>query len=289
LTAPPAPRIWTLVVAVLVLGFGLFALEVWILQGYLVLSSPQLMAGGELPSMRTMDSFYATLPGILLEATFSGSWLGAVALIAAAFSATPLVPRLGLVPARIGRAAWVLVPLGGLAVSQAVDHAFTLWGGRGGTLDTLLEALASARGLSLVVTVLVVGVLSATCEELFFRGYLQRRLVERFGPALGITLPALLFGIAHFDLHHGTFAFLFGAFVGWAAWRAGSTWIAIAAHVANNTLSVLALAAGLDDAKAPAAVQAIVLGASVVIVVLVVRWFRGSTAAGETAGATARA
>lgn len=271
----PAPRLWTLAVAVLVLSLGWIALEVWILQGYVVLSSRQVLAGGVLPSLQTMDEFFDTLPGILLEATFSAVWVGTVALVAGALSATPLRPRLGLVPAQVGPGAWIATALGALAVSQAVDHAFTLaGGGRGPALDQLLRALASARGGSLALTVLVVGVLSATCEELFFRGYLQRRLVERFGPALGIALPAALFGVAHFDLHHGTFAFVFGVFVGWAAWLAGSTWIAVAAHVVNNTVSVLVLAAGLDDRNAPPAAQAAALAASLAVAAGAVVWLR---------------
>lgn len=273
MTGSPPPRTWTLVVATLAVVLGLVVLERWVLQGYVILSSRQVLAGGELPALQRLDAFYATLPGILLNATLSAAWIGTVALVAGALSPVPVAPRLGLVPPRLGGAAWALVPLGGLAVSQAVDHAFTLSGvGRGGAIDTILAAIASARGLSLGMTVLVIGVLSATCEELFFRGYLQRRLVLRVGPALGIALPAALFALAHGDAQHGAFAFAFGVFVGWAAWVEGSTWIAIAAHVANNTASVLASAFGVDDTGGPPAGQRIVLGVSLAVAVAVAAW-----------------
>ncbi len=281
MTGSPAPRIWTLVAVTLVAYLGLRVLEQWVLQGYVILSSRQVLAGGELPTLQRLDAFYRTLPGFLLDATLSAGWIGTVALVAGVLSPEPVGPRLGLVPARVNGWAWALVPLGGLAVSQVVDNGFALSGaGRGPQIDSLLAALATARGLSLGMTLLVIGVLSATCEELFFRGYLQRRLVARLGPVIGIALPAALFGWAHGDWHHGLFAFAFGAFVGWAAWVTGSTWIAIAAHVANNSASVLASAFGVDDSSGPRAQQVILLAASVAVVALVVAWLarRGARA-----------
>jgi len=288
LTGSPAPRIWTLVVATLVVLGGWIALEQWILQGYVILSSRQVLAGGELPALPRLDAFYGTLPGILLEASLSAAWIGMVALVAATLSTVPLRTRLGLVPARAGALAWLLVPLGGMAVSQGVDYAFALSGaGRGPVIDGLLTALATARGVPLAMAVLVIGGLSATCEELFFRGYLQRRLVARIGPVLGIALPAALFGLAHGELHHALFAFAFGLFVGWAAWVADSTWIAIAAHVANNTASVLASASGIGQANGTRPQEEIALATSVVVVALVVTWLARRTAHGERAARAA--
>lgn len=54
--------------------------------------------------------------------------------------------------------------------------------------------------VALLVAVLVVvtfAPLNAPTEELVYRGYSQPPLVERFGPALGIFVPALAFGMQH--------------------------------------------------------------------------------------------
>lgn len=252
---PPRPRVWTLAAALAVLFVGMVVLGRFVLQGYFLLSSRAVLAGGPLPGQDQFLAFYDTLSGFLFAATISAGWMGVVAIGAALLSPVPLGPRLGLTRSRLGRLGWILVPLGALALNQAVDAGFHLTGfGRGDALEDLLRKLAGARGPMLALSLLIVGTLSATCEELFFRGYLQRRLVARFGAVPGIVFPALLFGLAHFDLHHGLFAFLFGMFIGVAAWAADSTWPAIVAHVVNNTVSVLAQVVGLDtDPTSPRA------------------------------------
>ena len=246
----PRPRIWTLVVSFLVLLGGMYVFGPLLFQGYFLLSSRAVMGGGLLPNLDQLLAFQATLPGYLFVAAITGAWTGTVALVAGTLSPLTLTRRLGLGASKLGRAGWVIVPLGALGLNQAVDAAFTLSGfGRGGVLEGMLQTLAGARGLMLAAAVLIVGALSATCEEMFFRGYVQRRLVARFGPWPGILFAAFLFGLAHWDWHHSLFAFLFGVFVGLAAWAADSLWPAIAAHVVNNTVSVLSLVLGLDIAS----------------------------------------
>lgn len=218
-----------------------------LLQGYFLLSSKAVLAGGLMPNADQVTAFESTLPGFLFAAAMTAAWTGTVALVAGTLSPIPLTRRLGLGSSKLGRAGWLIVPLGTLALNQAVDAAFTLSGfGRGDVLEELLKTLAGARGLMLAAAVLIVGALSATCEELFFRGYVQRRLVARLGPWAGILIAAFLFGLAHWDFHHSLFAFAFGVFVGLAAWAADSVWPAIAAHVVNNTVSVLTLVLGLN-------------------------------------------
>jgi membrane protease YdiL (CAAX protease family) len=76
-------------------------------------------------------------------------------------------------------------------------------------------------------------------EELFFRGYLQTRLVARWGRWTGIALTALAFGLVHMDWVHSTFAFLLGLWLGWMTERAGSIRPAMLVHGANNLLAMV--------------------------------------------------
>ena len=231
----------------LVLVLGMYLFGPLLLQGYFLLSSRAVLAGGLMPNMEQYLAFQGTLPGFLFAAAITGSWTGIVALVAGTLSPQPLTERLGLGRPRLGRLGWLVVPLGALGLNQAIDAAFGLSGlGRGDALEAVLGTLAGARGAMLALAVLIVGALSAACEELFFRGYLQRRLVGRFGPALGIVAASILFGLAHWDWQHSLFAFVFGLFVGLAAWAADSLWPAVFAHVVNNTVAVLALVLGLD-------------------------------------------
>jgi membrane protease YdiL (CAAX protease family) len=260
-------------VAALVLVLGTLALGPFLLQGYFLLSSRAVLAGGLLPAQEQVIAFYDTLPGFLFAATMAATWTGVLALAAGMLSPEALPSRLGLKRSRLGKLGWLVVPIGALALSQAVDAAFEVSGfGRGETLEGVLKMLAGARGPSLALAVLIVGALSATCEELFFRGYLQRRLVARFGPATGILVAAFLFGLAHFDWHHSLFAFAFGVFVGVAAWAADSTWPAVLAHVINNTTAVLTLVLGLDVGGGSARAQWIALAVGVLAAVLAAAW-----------------
>jgi len=282
--APPT-RLWTVAVALLILIAGMLALGEFVLQGYVMLSSRALLAGGVAPPPEQAGQFFATLPGLLLAGTLSAAWIGLVVLVCGALSPTPFPVRLGLLPGRLGPLAWIVVALGGLAVNQAVDATFHLTGfGRGPVLDEMMRALAGARGPALGLALLVIGVLSATCEELFFRGYLQRRLVARLGAAPGILLTALAFGLVHWDVHHSLFAFVFGLFLGWASYVADSTWPAIVAHAINNTTSVLALVLGLDDGATSALTQGFLLIASVAVIALAIAWLARRAARADAEG-----
>jgi hypothetical protein len=109
-----------------------------------------------------------------------------------------------------------------------------------------------------VVVTLVAVVVAPFCEEAAFRGHLQRTLSRAVGPAAAIGLTALLFAVRHLDVVRFPALVLLGAVFGWAAWRSGSLWPAVAAHLTNNALaSTLALGgAGAGNAEVPTLAQA---------------------------------
>ncbi len=187
------------------------------------------------------------LRGFLCAAGVAVLWIGVVTLVVAGFSPKPLAARLGLAGARLSRRGWWAAILGGLALSQATDLVLQLSGtGRGPALGFMIEALGGAHGRGLALALLIVGLGAGTVEELFFRGFAQRRLVARYGGPVGIAIAAALFALAHGDPRHAAFAFCFGVFVGAVARWSDSTAPAIAVHVVNNTVSVLTIAAGFD-------------------------------------------
>lgn len=93
--------------------------------------------------------------------------------------------------------------------------------------------------LGVLVTVLVIGVLAGMCEELLYRGYIQTRLVARFGPAVGIGIASLLFAIMHLNPMHSTIALALGIWCGLVVWLTGSVWTGVLCHVWNNSLWVV--------------------------------------------------
>jgi len=102
--------------------------------------------------------------------------------------------------------------------------------------------------VQLVVAFVAAG-LAPLCEEAAFRGFLQRTLARAVGPGIAIGVTALLFALRHLDPVRFPALLLLGAIFGWAAWRSGSLWPAVAAHAANNALATaLALSGAAADA-----------------------------------------
>jgi len=115
------------------------------------------------------------------------------------------------------------------------------------------EIQPTGRALSLIdriespvdvlVLVLFVGVGAPIVEELFYRGLVQRSLVDRFGPAIGIGVTSVLFGAVHFSLVELPALSLAGFVFGWLAWRYERLGPAIVAHTTFNMVTVVALLA----------------------------------------------
>lgn len=103
-------------------------------------------------------------------------------------------------------------------------------------LGKIIEAMARQ---SLPVAVLLVAVLPAIGEEVFFRGFIQTRLVQRWGTWRGIVVTAVLFGLLHGDPIHTPVTFLMGLVLGSVVEKTGSLWTSIVAHAFNNTLATL--------------------------------------------------
>lgn len=71
-------------------------------------------------------------------------------------------------------------------------------------------------------------------EELLFRGYVQRRLTQRWGPLAAIVASTTLFALAHVTPHAIVFAWPLGIWFGYVAWRCGSVVPTIVCHAFVN-------------------------------------------------------
>ena len=83
----------------------------------------------------------------------------------------------------------------------------------------------------------VFALLPGIAEELMFRGVLQNAARSR---NLGIAVSALGFAAFHLDPHHVAGVLPLGFFLAWVGARCG-TLVTIVAHIANNTLAILAV------------------------------------------------
>jgi membrane protease YdiL (CAAX protease family) len=101
-----------------------------------------------------------------------------------------------------------------------------------GSVHTVAAAVA-------VLLVLAAG--APLVEELFFRGLLLRSLLGRIPTAAAIGVSAVLFALAHFEAVQFAGLALFGAVLGYLAWRTGRLGPSIGAHVAFNAAAVLSV------------------------------------------------
>ncbi len=111
-----------------------------------------------------------------------------------------------------------------------------------GPAKSLSDRADSTAGVLLLV--LIVGVLAPIFEEIFYRGFVQQAFLKRgLPPALAIGVTALVFGATHFQLLQLPGLVLAGVLFGVLAHRSGRLGPAIAAHVAFNMVTVVALVA----------------------------------------------
>lgn len=119
-----------------------------------------------------------------------------------------------------------------------LENTFRGWEETNGKAGELILSSTSVGGL--VAGVLIVGVLTGFCEEIFFRGALQRLLgVCGMRPLWAIALAAVVFSILHFQFFGFVPRLLLGAFFGFLLFRSSSLWTAACAHAVNNSIVVV--------------------------------------------------
>ena len=91
---------------------------------------------------------------------------------------------------------------------------------------------------------LAIVIVAPLFEELFFRGFMFRGLVDsRFGVAGAITITSALWAVVHAQYQPLLIGvvFLLGLFFGFARWRSGSVLLTTGLHMAFNSVAVIEL------------------------------------------------
>ncbi|MBQ1408903.1 MAG: CPBP family intramembrane metalloprotease, partial [Bacteroidales bacterium] len=112
----------------------------------------------------------------------------------------------------------------------------------GETSQQLLEKFLLRNDVgSLIANLLVLAVVPALCEELFFRGALQQTLVRCFKGRhhIAIWLTAAIFSLLHGDLFAFLPRFMLGVLLGYLYYYGRSLWVNAAAHFLNNAFVVV--------------------------------------------------
>ena len=104
----------------------------------------------------------------------------------------------------------------------------------------MIEGLLMGNELSLPFLFLALALTPAICEELLFRGYLQRQVERGWGTVASIAVVGVLFGLYHLRLSQAIPLSLLGVYLGFVVWATGSVWAGVLVHLLNNGLAVAA-------------------------------------------------
>jgi membrane protease YdiL (CAAX protease family) len=226
------PRIWTafavpLAGLILAVGFQIVFVVGLLVKGAAQGNSIEDVAQ-DLPRALSTPSLFILLAG-------SGQLAFAtVTLIATWLSPTPVRQRLGLYPAKQSWAIYPLTILGSIAV-LAIGICFALALTWIIPADPMVEELFNEMTpQDAVPFVLFIAIFPGVIEELLFRGYVQRRLLERWRPVTAILVSSILFALVHMQPHHVVLAFPLGIWFGVIAWRTGSVFPSMLCHAFVN-------------------------------------------------------
>lgn len=239
------PRVWTpfftLLVAVLVGNLAMFA-------GFVALGLATgivLAAQGADPAAiqaRVQELIQQPLPLMLLTLLPFQLGMTVVVLFAAWRSPEPMKQRIGLTPTT-GRTfgGFRLATMAAFTVSAAliiIIGSSMLLGAP--PAETPADAvLAGGSWWAITLLSIVLSVIPAIVEEIMFRGYVQRRFLQRWSPGMAIGVTSLLFAVMHFDsLQHMIAVAPLAVVTGMLAYRTNSVVPGMLVHALHNAAAV---------------------------------------------------
>ncbi|WP_375761326.1 lysostaphin resistance A-like protein [Corallococcus exercitus] len=259
----PRPRVWTVLVAFLLLLTGILVVSVVVAS---IAIGVEIARTGVDPrdskAILALTEQLKTMSWLQVAGVITSSLLGLTAALLGGFlSPKPLKERL-----RLGKGtplpawAWGAALVGCFTMGQAMESLSVLTGVWDYTASLKgLQAVSQGSFVTFALLLFFGTLVAGTAEELFFRGYVQTRLVERWGSWAGIAGAATLFGFLHLDPIHSPMALMMGLFLGWLAKRTGSLRLPIFVHILNNLTSFLLSRYAPSTAELPTSVHVTLL------------------------------
>lgn len=277
-TAPVAkPRVWT-VFATWLLGSLVGALSILFAFAFAGMSIGVVMGaqGSDSAAIQTRVQELLQQPVLALLLSLVPFQFGmlSVTLFAAWRSKEPLKERLGLVaPANNEFSGLRLAGLASFTASTALATiiATSLLIGAPPADTPVAGVINQSSWWALTLVSLLVSILPALVEEIIFRGYIQRRLLQRWSPTTAIAVTAVLFAVLHADsLQHVIAVIPLATVLGLLAYRTQSIKAGMIVHAIHNTaaMSLGAIAGALTPQLGEEGAGLFLLGAIVALGIL---------------------
>ena len=155
---------------------------------------------------------------------------------------------LGLRAPSIGWIKAAALALAALAFSIGMTFLYTV------LVDLLgLDGLRPSRvdedvifsGAGILLSLQALALITPLSEEVLFRGFVLRGLLNHMGPGPSVVATALVFSVLHLDTGTVIPIFFTGLALGWLQVRTGSLWPCVAAHAGQNALVLILVRAGV--------------------------------------------
>jgi membrane protease YdiL (CAAX protease family) len=236
------PRVWTafatLIVAQIVgqlasiAAFIVVGLGTGIVMGTMGADGPTIQA-------RIQEIFEQPLPSLLMLLIPFQLGMAVVVLYAARRSKEPVKQRLGLVPQTgrtLGRFKVATLAAFTMSVAYASFIFSSLLGSWSATASPISAVITDGSWWTITLVSIILSVIPALVEETLFRGYLQRKFLERWSPAAAISVSTLLFAVMHMDSPQHIIAVMpLGVVNGLLAYRTNSVKPGMLVHAIHNT------------------------------------------------------
>ncbi len=134
--------------------------------------------------------------------------------------------------------------------ARLLVSAYVAFTGFFGIMNTRNESISSTvEAMGPVVAMIVIAVLPAICEEIFFRGFLLSCFKGEKNVVIGIIISSLVFGLMHFDIYTLLPAMLMGAVFAVVTKKTETLLLSVLFHYDNNCTSIRQLFFGGDGTE----------------------------------------
>ena len=136
-------------------------------------------------------------------------------------------------------AAIIIFMIGFIIVSSEIDNVINYFLPMPKFLQNLFETLIVEQMFA--VSVILVGIIPAVTEEMFFRGVLLNGFQRNYSEKKAILISSLIFGIIHLNPWQFVTAFIIGLVMAWVYINTKSILLCIYMHLFNNVIVVIVM------------------------------------------------
>jgi membrane protease YdiL (CAAX protease family) len=232
-TAVRPPRVWTVFAAV---ALALFLAILFQAALGVAMAFNELARGTTPAELGKVITDKLTSPYVFMLLAGAGQLGFLIAgFLAAYWSKVPFRERVAWVRAHPSWRVYPLAMLGSIP-PLAIGLASAVWVAKLIPPDDSIERMFEAMTIdAAIVFVIFIGLVPGVIEEVLFRGYMQQRLMKRWGAGTAIVMTSIIFAVFHVTPHAVVAVVPLAFWFGYLAWRSKSILPTIACHIFVNS------------------------------------------------------